>query len=395
MRLRRACGTFRSEIARVRANGGTTPRPTVGRGTDPAAQFVLVLVSGVAPFLLSDCLFVSYNLRPVKNLVSPFEASRSMKYQVLFSVLLLVAVPVTAEDKNRTILDPEKVTSDYHIQGEYSGVLTDDRKFGMHVIAQGDNRFSAVVYPGGLPGDGHTGDDRIFGEGATEDGVTKVSSENRYALIQDGVAEVFVDDTSVGTLRRVERKSKTLGKNPPEGAVILFDGSSADHFMDGRIMMKDLLLAGCESKQKFNDHSLHLEFRLPYEAYDRGQARGNSGVYIQGRYELQVLDSFGLEGENNECGGIYSIAKPRVNACFPPLTWQTYDIDFKAARWENGKKIDNARVTIRHNGIVIHEDLELKKGTPGKYAEEEGPGCLYLQGHGNQVMYRNIWVVEQ
>ncbi len=317
-----------------------------------------------------------------------------MKHQVLFSLLVFVAVPAMAQDNNRTILDPEKVTPDYHIQGEYFGELFDDQKFGMHVIAQGDNRFKAVVYPGGLPGDGYVGYDRSFGEGSTEDRVTKVSSESGDALIQDGVAEVFVDDKSVGTLRRVERKSKTLGKKPPEEAVVLFDGSSADHFTDGRIMMQDLLLAGCESKQKFNDHSLHLEFRLPYEAYDRGQARGNSGVYIQGRYELQVLDSFGLEGENNECGGIYSIAKPKVNACFPPLTWQTYDIDFKAARWEDGEKVDNARVTIQHNGIVIHKDLELNKGTPGKYAEEEGPGCLYLQGHGNQVMYRNIWVVE-
>lgn len=318
-----------------------------------------------------------------------------MKRQVVFSLVALVAVPTVAEDNNRTILDPEKVTSDYHVQGEYSGELEDNEGFGMHVIAQGNDQFRVVVYPGGLPGDGYIGHDRIFGEGSTEDGVTKVSSEHGYALIEDGVAEVFVDDRSIGTLRRVERKSKTLGKKPPNGAVVLFDGSSADNFKDGKTIMKDLLLADCESVRKFGDHSLHLEFRLPYEAFDRGQARGNSGVYIQGRYEVQVLDSFGLEGENNECGGIYGIAKPKVNACYPPLTWQTYDIDFTAARWENNKKVKNARVTIRHNGIVIHQDRELPKGTPGKYEEAPGPGVLYLQGHGNQVMYRNIWVVEK
>ena len=318
-----------------------------------------------------------------------------MKQLAVFSLLTLVAVPALAEDNSRTILDPGKVTPDYHVQGEYSGELEGGQNYGIQIIAQGDGKFKAVVYPGGLPGDGYIGYDRIFADGGTEDGVTKISSDSGYALIKDGVAGIFVDDNLVGELERVERKSKSLGQKPPEGAVILFDGSSADNFREGKIMMEDLLLAGCESKQQFGDHSLHLEFRLPYEAYDRGQARGNSGVYIQGRYELQVLDSFGLEGEDNECGGIYSIARPKVNACFPPLTWQTYDIDFKAARWENGEKVDNARVTIQHNGIVIHNDLELKLGTPGKDPEGDGPGCLYLQGHGNQVMYRNIWVVEK
>ena len=160
-------------------------------------------------------------------------------------------------------------------------------------------------------------------------------------------------------------------------------------------MFEDLLLAGTETNETFGDHVLHLEFRLPYEPYDRGQARGNSGVYVQGRYEVQVLDSFGLEGEDNECGGIYSISRPKVNACYPPLTWQTYDINFKQAVYEDGIKVQNARITVRHNGIVIHKDLELKNGTPGKLPEAEGEGPLYLQGHGNQVLYRNIWVVKK
>ncbi len=109
-----------------------------------------------------------------------------------------------------------------------------------------------------------------------------------------------------------------------------------------------------------------------------------------------MLDSFGLEGENNECGGIYSISVPKVNMCLPPLSWQTYDIDFSAARFdENGKKIKNARATIRHNGIVIHDDLELVKGTPGRLDEGPSDEGIYLQGHGNPVVYRNIWVVEK
>jgi hypothetical protein len=128
----------------------------------------------------------------------------------------------------------------------------------------------------------------------------------------------------------------------------------------------------------------------------RDQGRGNSGVYIQSRYEVQVLDSFGLEGEDNECGGIYSIAKPAVNMCLPPLAWQTYDIDFTAARYdEQGNKTKNARVTIKHNGVVIHDNLELPHGTPGRNAEGPGPDALFLQDHGNPVAFRNIWAVEK
>src|SRR5262249_28832554 len=153
-------------------------------------------------------------------------------------------------------------------------------------------------------------------------------------------------------------------------------------------VMGNLLAADCTSKQKFGDHSLHVEFLIPFKPSARGQARSNSGVYVQSRYEIQVLDSLGFEGKHDECGGIYSIAAPLVNMCFPPLTWQTYDLDFAAARYDSGgKKIQNARITVRHNGVMIHDNLELSHGTPGPSPEEPGPEALYLQGHGDPVVF--------
>lgn len=322
-----------------------------------------------------------------------------MRYSALWVMPVLVCSlsAATAQDDG-TYLTVESAPADYAIQGEYTGQLQDSTEgFALQVIALGDGRFDAVACIGGLPGDGWNGEERVRASGETKDGVTRLTAEGHgYAVVKDGTAKIYTpDNTLVGELQRVVRKSPTLGARPPEGAIVLFDGTSADAFERGRIVMEDLLAADCETKQKFGDHQLHIEFRTPFKPAARGQARGNSGVYIQGRYECQVLDSFGLEGRDNECGGIYSIARPAVNACFPPLTWQTYDIDFTAARYEDGEKVRNARVTIRHNGILIHDDLELPHGTPGKHAEGPGLDVIYLQGHGNPVVYRNIWVVEK
>ena len=182
---------------------------------------------------------------------------------------------------------------------------------------------------------------------------------------------------------------------PPEGAVVLFDGSHVDEW-NGKMDARKLLKAGATTKKKFDSYTLHIEFILPFKPMGRGQNRGNSGVYQQGRYEVQVLDSFGLKGENNECGGVYTIAKPLVNMCFPPLVWQTYDIDFTGATFDAaGKKTANAKMTAKHNGVVIHQDLELPKETGGGTKEAPGGGPFHLQDHGNPVFYRNIWVLEK
>ncbi len=319
----------------------------------------------------------------------------------LATVLLVMGGScATGQDRSATFLTPEEAGIDFQIQGEYLGTLEadgEDQAWGAQVIALGGGRFELVGYRGGLPGEGWSrGGEVNRMQGALRDGKAYFSSDEVDVVIQDGKMEVKYQGESVGALPRVERKSPTLGAEPPEGALVLFDGSSAEHFQRGRIVEENLLLADCETKQKFDDFKLHIEFRTPFKPYARGQERGNSGVYVQNRYEVQVLDSFGLEGKNNECGGIYSIAEPSVNMCFPPLTWQTFDIDFTAARYDDeGNKVKNARVTIKHNGVVIHDDLELPHGTPGKNPEGPGPDGIYLQGHGNPVVFRNIWVVEK
>ena len=197
-------------------------------------------------------------------------------------------------------------------------------------------------------------------------------------------------------LKKINRKSPTLGAKSPKGAIVLFDGTSTDNFKPGKMSEDHLLMQGANSVKRFQSHKLHIEFLLPFKPKARGQGRGNSGCYLQGRYEVQVLDSFGLEGRNNECGGIYSIKDPDLNMCYPPLSWQTYDVDFTSAKFKEGKKVEDARMTVRHNGVVIHNNVKLpKRTTASPLPEGLEPGFLHLQNHGNPVRYRNIWVVEK
>ena len=303
-------------------------------------------------------------------------------------------------DKKAPQLDAKTADEDYAVQGEYVGTIG-DYKVGAHVIAQGDGKFNVVGYMGGLPGAGWNGnrDERRLGKGETKDGKTTfVGDENWTAELKDG--ELIVSDdlgNEVGTLERIVRKSETLGAKAPEGAVVLFDGTSADAFEKGRVSPEGWLEKGVTSKQRFGDFKLHVEFILPYQPYARGQGRGNSGFYAHGRYEVQMLDSFGLDGKHNECGGIYSVKEPDVNMCFPPLQWQTYDVDFTGARFDaDGKKIANARMTVKHNGIVVHDNVEVDHATTASPLKEgPEPGPVYFQDHGNPVRYRNIWLVEK
>jgi hypothetical protein len=314
--------------------------------------------------------------------------------------LALAATVLAAENKPKgaaakpeaeTFIEPAKAGQDYLDQGEYKNDWG-----GAQVIALGANSFRMVTYKGGLPGDGWDKESKTETAGKREGGKIVFSGKDGYkAELAAGKITINSDAGGPWTMEKISRKSPTEGAKPPAGAIVLFDGTGTDEWKDGHVDERHLLQAGTISKRIFTNFTMHIEFLLPFKPLGRGQDRGNSGVYLQDRYECQVLDSFGLKGENNECGGFYQHAKPDVNMCYPPLTWQTYDYDFTAAKWDDtGKKVKNAVVTVKHNGVVIHDKLEFKHETPGGGMKEvpQGGG-IQLQGHGNPVFYRNIWVL--
>ncbi|MCS7475791.1 family 16 glycoside hydrolase [Umezawaea endophytica] len=152
------------------------------------------------------------------------------------------------------------------------------------------------------------------------------------------------------------------------------------------------------TKEKYGDFRLHAEWSEPnYPSSVTGQARGNSGIFLQERYEVQILESFGdTTPANDEAGGIYSKRAPDRNMATAPLTWQTYDVTFRAARYDSaGVKTDNARVTVVWNGTVVHDNVEINGGTGDNIAEDASPGAIRLQDHGDpgeNPRFRNIWI---
>ena len=310
-----------------------------------------------------------------------------MKKLILFA-FTLGALPALAAPGG--ILDPKEGGHDFKVQGEYAG-----NKIGVQVIALGDGKFRAVIHRGGLPGAGWDKSDKTLLDGqATKNGAKFAEIKGVSAVIEGDALSLNVAGANQQSLEKIMRKSPTLGAKAPKGSEVLFDGTSAEEFKPGKMSEDKLLMQGANSVKRFHSHKLHVEFRTPFQPKARGQGRGNSGCYLQARYEVQMLDSFGLTGHHNECGGIYSIKPPDVNMALPPLSWQTYDIEFTAAKFKDGKKVANARITVLHNGVKIHDNVELpKRTTASPLPEGPEPGFLHLQNHGNPVRYRNIWVV--
>lgn len=196
----------------------------------------------------------------------------------------------------------------------------------------------------------------------------------------------------------------SMGSTPPADAVVLFNGGSLDNWVkmdnspaqwvveQGAIQVVPKSGDIC-TRQKFTDHFLHVEFMLSDMAQETGQRKANSGVFIQGRYEIQVLDSSGWDIPGlGDCGAIYNQYAPLTPACRPALQWQTYDVVFRAPRCEGKVVKERARLTLFHNGILVHNNVELE-GVTGAPTDTDVqlPGHLRLQDHGNVVWYRNIW----
>ena len=206
---------------------------------------------------------------------------------------------------------------------------------------------------------------------------------------------------------RFARADDKKGPQPerPKDAVVLFDGkdlSKWQKYPDGgeakwKVADGYMEVGGGDiiTKDKFKDMKLHLEFMPPYMPDAKGQARGNSGVFVMDNYEVQVLDSYGLPKlEVGDCAALYSKKTPDKNAAKPPAQWQTYDIEFTAPKFDAaGKKTANARITLYWNGEKVHDHVELEGPLPGGTGETPAGGGIRLQDHGNPVRYRNIWVV--
>jgi hypothetical protein len=331
--------------------------------------------------LLSFCFLVSLVL-PSQNVVGQPPKEKS-------------------NEKGPAFTEPPNDDPTYILMGEFAGVVksTDEKPnlLGLQIRVIGEDQLDAVAFLGGLPGHkSHQPDPfRMIGK---RSGEFVVLSGGPWAIIVEKNICRVIDrqGENVGQLKRIKRRSPTLFANPPEGATVLFDGTGTGQFVNAEMTTEGLLKEGADVKPMFQDFNLHIEFRLPYMPQADGQNRANSGLYLQSRYECQVLDSFAQTPKIDGCGALYRFKAPDLNMCFPPLVWQTYDVQFTAPRWNaDGTKIRDARVTSWINGTKVQDDVALKNKTGA--GKPEGPflSPIKFQNHGDPVRFRNVWVVDR
>ena len=302
-----------------------------------------------------------------------------------------------------------KPPTEENVQGLYEGSWKDaagSADTEVRVVAMGKGTFKLLarreldgkVVRAEVDGKTDKASGSVTFAGAIGDAVCKAS-------YKDGAIEGTIGKKGSLSIKRIVRKSPTLGKKPPKGAIVLIDGKNFDNMnarewinvekKDGSIQVPK---GGMRSVKKIEgDYDAHVEFMCNLRSSARGQGRGNSGFYLANGKEIQVLDSFGaVTYLGGGCGGLYKFRNPDVMepipslkgkkddsynfASLPPLQWQTYDVEYRVQ--EGGKK---AELTAFHNGIKIHHQVELN----------HRPGTFHFQDHGNPVRYRNIWVLEK
>ncbi len=205
----------------------------------------------------------------------------------------------------------------------------------------------------------------------------------------------------------VPGRGANLGAPAPADAIVLFDGEDTSAFhsggnpigwsVEGDAMVVVAGSGSIETRESFGDLQLHLEWASPTEVVGDSQGRGNSGVFLMGRYEIQILDSYrNRTYADGQAAALYGQYPPDVNVCRAPGEWQSYDILFRAPRFDGETLVEPARVTVLHNGVVVHANREFVGATRHRevatYAAHAPEGPIALQDHGNPVRFRNIWL---
>ncbi len=339
----------------------------------------------------------------------------------------------------KKLFDTQTIGVELTLQGEYVG-KDGEKRVGAQVVARGDKSFHALVLEGGLPGDGWDGsrygllESGPLSEGRAE--FRSPSDEGASAVLDGGGLKLKRGERTI-LLKRLERKSETLGLKPPVEAIVLFGGAkpNVDAFEERKdiegltspLMFEGSLMAGAVTKRKFRDYTLHVEFLTGWEPQNIPWRRADAGIYMLSRYEVAIGDSFGFDFDlsgatspnrpksvddkgkpskfpaaksNNAprvCGSVFTYPSKVPNSCLPPLVWQTLDIDFKAPRFDDkGKRTSKAVISVKLNGHQTVDKLEVNGPTPhGFRGPETTDGPIWFEAFGRRVLYRNIWVVER
>ena len=346
-------------------------------------------------------------------------------------------------DALKKLFDSASIGFEASYQGEYQGTL-EGKTVAAQVVARGDRSFHALVLNGGLPGDGWDfGEYRLLESGPLEENRASFHSagEDGSSAVLDPSGFTVTLSGKSALLRRLERKSPTLGLVAPPGAIVLFDVNKGAQNLESFEARKDIegltiptlyegnLLAGAVTKQRFTDYSLHAEFLTGFEPENIPWRRADSGVYLHSSYEVAIGDSFGfdfdltgstgptspkffcaqlqqqkfavLKGARHPtsprvCGSVFTYPSRVPNSCLPPLVWQTLDIDFKAPRFDgSGTKTSNAIISVKLNGHLSVDKQEVPRPTPHGFKTEAPTGPIWFEAFGRRVLYRNIWVLEK